>query len=1114
MLGKRLSSSRLNDFLGCAHHAALWLDGVQEPEDDNASLELVRQKGFEHEATVLKQLEAGHGPAASISTSGTLEKRVADTLVAISDGAPLIYQGAFASNRWVGFPDFLIRTERADGIWLYEPEDAKLAHKAKAEHLLQLGIYAALLNEAATSPIAQGAIHVGGGKPERFNLKRTRSITKRLMRKFESFADLAERKTKAVRTSACKQCPFQSRCDAEWRAADSPVYVAGIRGDQIIKFEAAGVRTLTDLAALAPTSPIPGISKESVARIAKQARLQKKGADQGEGLVEVLPVEPGRGFTLLPVPQDGDLFFDMEGDPLFPEGLEYLFGIWGPVGSDRADLFHPIWAHDRAAEKIAFQELMKLFMAHIARYPKAHIYHYAQYEPAALKRLAMRHATMEVELDHLLRSKCFVDLYQVARQAIRASSEGYSLKDLEKIYWGKRSGDVTNAGDSIVEYERWRETGEQTILDGIAHYNQDDCVSTAKMRDWLEDLRPAGAEYGLSDSEPEQDAEALARAEQRAANEAERQALATAVRAASHPSAAVRDLVAELLWFHQRSQKPQWWALFDRQTWSDGDLSDDLDSLGGLTLDPSTPVYKDKQSLVATYRFEPQETKLKHGDVCKIALTLEPAGSIVDLDADIGKVVVRRSVKFGDWPQNCSLIPGRLIDQNVLVDAVTAFAQRIAVGDTTNDKALISLLERQLPRLKGRSPGDPILPTGGDLLRGAEDAVTRLDQSYLVIQGPPGTGKTFTTSHAILTLLKAGKRVAVSSNSHKAINNLLSAIEERAIEDRFTFCGAKKATKGNGETTFTGQFVSAVYKSEEVDSQHQLVGATAFHLALPSENGMYDYLFIDEAGQVSLGNLVATAGCARNIVLVGDQMQLPQPVQGVHPGESGLSCLDYLMQDRATVPPERGILLDISWRMHPAVCGFISSVFYDGRLTSHPETVERRLILNDRAHPMLRPAGLSVMEVDHKGCTQSSAEEASAVAALVQSLLTQSLRDKTGVVRKFELDDLLVVAPFNAQVNLLRRRLPEGTRVGTVDKFQGQEAAVAIVSMATSNGADAPRGSEFLFNINRLNVAISRAQCLAILVRSKDLLEMSPGTIPDLMRLEGFARADEVSAAA
>ena len=261
---------------------------------------------------------------------------------------------------------------------------------------------------------------------------------------------------------------------------------------------------------------------------------------------------------------------------------------------------------------------------------------------------------------------------------------------------------------------------------------------------------------------------------------------------------------------------------------------------------------------------------------------------------------------------------------------------------------------------------------------------------------------------------------------------------------------------------------------------------------------------------MSLGNLVAIAGCARNIVLVGDQMQLPQPVQGVHPGESGLSCLDYLMQDHATVSPERGILLNISWRMHPAICGFISDVFYDGRLTSHPEAAERRLVLKPGAHPMLRAVGLSVMEISHKGCTQSSSEEALAVAELIQSLLAQSIRDKTGAVRKFELNDVLVVAPFNAQVNLLRRRLPEGTRIGTVDKFQGQEAAVAIISMATSNGADAPRGSEFLFNINRLNVAISRAQCLAILVRGKDLLEMAPSSIADLQRLEGFARADEI----
>ena len=1107
-MAKTLSAARLNNYLACAHHAALWLDGVEAPEEDNASLELVRAKGFAHEAAVLAALESVHGPAVAISDKAPLDARLAATAAAISAGAPLIYQAALANQRWIGFPDFLIRVGEDKGRALYEPEDAKLARKAKAEHVLQLGIYATLLNEAGGGLIAGGVIHVGGGVPERFNLKQTRFIAQRLMRKFEAFADTEARHTRPIRSAACDQCPFQPRCQAEWRAADSLIFVAGMRVDQMLKLEGAGVATLTAFAGRDPASPIGGIGEKSFTRLVNQARLQKAGVDRGEGLVELLPVEPGRGFTLMPSPRPGDLFFDMEGDPLYPEGLEYLFGLWGPLSQDGSDEFHAIWAHDRDAEKAAFETLMRLFVDHLRRFPDAHIYHYASYETAALKRLAMRYATMEAELDQLLRELRFVDLYQVARQAIRASTEGYSLKDLEKIYWGKRSGDVTNAGDSIVEYERWRETAEQAILDGIAHYNRDDCISTARMRDWLEGLRPEGAHFGLAKPDPEPSLKSQERAAARIAFEIERRQVAEAVRRAPGLTEAARDLIAELPWFHQRSQKPQWWALFDRQTWSEEDLFDDLESLAGLTLDPSAPVFKDKQSFVATYRFEPQETKLKDGDPVKIALTLQAAGTIVELDTEVGRVVLRRGVKAGDYPEVCSLIPGRVIDQDVLVAAVVAFATRVATGDTTADRALIGLIERELPRLTGHAAGQALVPVGTPLLDGAVDAVARMDNSYLVIQGPPGTGKTYTTSHAILALLKAGKRVAVSSNSHKAINNLLAAIEARAVEDGFSFRGAKRANKGNVEDAFAGSFIYTAYTKEEVVSSLQLVGATAFHFAQPQELGGYDYLFVDEAGQVALGNLVAMAGCARNIVLVGDQMQLPQPVQGVHPGESGLSCLDYLMQGRATVPPERGILLNVSWRMHPSVCEFISEAIYDGRLTSHPEAAERRLVLSGGAHSTLRPAGLSVLEVPHEGCTQSSVQEADAVAAIIQSLLAQSLRETDGTVRRVTLEDVLVVAPFNAQVNLLRRRLPKGARVGTVDKFQGQEACVAIVSMATSNGADAPRGTEFLFNTNRLNVAISRAQCLAILVRGRDLLEMSPNSIADLLRLDTFAHAD------
>ena len=794
-MAKTLSAARLNNYLGCAHHAALWLNGVAAPEEDNASLELVRTKGFDHEAVVLAALEAVHGRAVVISDKAPLDARLAATAAAISAGAPLIYQAALANQRWMGFPDFLIRVCEDKGKAIYEPEDAKLARKAKAEHVLQLGIYATLLNEAGGGPIAGGAIHVGGGAPERFNLKQTQYITRRLMGKFEAFADAKGRHTRPIRSAACDQCSFQPRCQAEWRAADSLIFVAGMRVDQMLKLEEAGLATLTAFAGCDPASPIGGISEKSFTRLVNQARLQKAGADRGEGLVELLPVEPGRGFTLMPSPQAGDLFFDMEGDPLYPEGLEYLFGLWGPLAQDGSDKFHAIWAHDRAAEKAAFETLMQLFVDHLRRFPDAHIYHYASYETAALKRLAMRYATMEAELDQMLHDLRFVDLYQIARQAVRASTEGYSLKDLEKIYWGKRSGDVTNAGDSIVEYERWRETAEQAILDGIAHYNKDDCVSTARMRDWLEGLRPEGAHFGLAKPDPEPTLKSQERAAARVAFEVERRQLAEAVRRVPGLTEAARDLIAELLWFHQRSQKPQWWALFDRQTWSEEDLFDDLESLAGLTLDASAPVLRDKRSLVATYRFEPQETKLKERDPVKIALTLQAAGTIVELDTEGGRVVLRREVKAGDYPEVCSLIPGRLIKQDVLVAAVVAFAKRVLTGNTAADLALIDLIERELPRLKGHSAGQAIVPEGAPLLAGAVDAVTRMDNSYLVIQGPPGTGKTYTTSHAILALLKVGKRVAVSSNSHKAINNLLSAVEARAAEDGFSFRGVKRAKR-------------------------------------------------------------------------------------------------------------------------------------------------------------------------------------------------------------------------------------------------------------------------------------------------------------------------------
>jgi uncharacterized protein len=416
-------------------------------------------------------------------------------------------------------------------------------------------------------------------------------------------------------------------------------------------------------------------------------------------------------------------------------------------------------------------------------------------------------------------------------------------------------------------------------------------------------------------------------------------------------------------------------------------------------------------------------------------------------------------------------------------------------------RAVMAFLRKDPPRLRKRSPGAPILPGKGKLLDEAIVAVNALQDSYLFIQGPPGAGKTYTGSRIIVDLLKAKKRVGVMSNSHKAINNLLAELEKCAAEKGVTFSGIKKCTAGDPETSFNGRFIESIAdRDDAIAARPQLLAGTAWLFADAALEGQLDYLFIDEAGQVSLANLVASGTAATNLVLLGDQMQLAQPIQGVHPGRSGESTLDYLLDGLATIPPDRGIFLPTSFRMHADVCRFISDAVYDGRLHPEPANQLQALVLGGRAHAALRPTGIVFLPLQHDGNSQRSAEEADAIKALYASLLDQRFRNKKGDERRMGADNILVVAPYNSQVNLLKSVLPAGARVGTIDKFQGQEAEAVLISMATSSGDYLPRNIEFLYDKNRLNVAISRAKCLAVVVASPALLHIKCRT-PEQMGL-------------
>ena len=672
-----------------------------------------------------------------------------------------------------------------------------------------------------------------------------------------------------------------------------------------------------------------------------------------------------------------------------------------------------------------------------------------------------------------------------------------------------REGEVKDAGASIVGYERWRVTQDDAELESIRKYNEDDCRSTQLLRDWLLGLRPAEAvAHAGGSAEAEGGAGGRGASERIIAIETEleqfRELLVAGApkdRATWSEEHRVRELVYLLLNFHRRAAKPEWWAMFARQEMAEDDLIDDLGCLGRLRLVGNVvDENQGAKSRVYRYAYPDQETKLREGSGCTRCDTSASFGVIVAMDEEARTVDIRVGPRLKEVPDAVSIGPSGPISAEPLRKALIRFAESLVAGDE-RFAATKALLRKKPPKLTGRVAGAPIVDPAGEIAAEATAAVLALDRSYVFIQGPPGAGKTYTGSKIIVELLRCGKRVGVASNSHKAIHNLLAAVVERAQGAGIGFSGAKKCTSGDPETQFDGVMFENFANADELYSaQADLVAGTAWLFANPIFEETLDYLFVDEAGQVALANLIGMGTAANNIVLLGDQMQLGQPIQGVHPERSGDSTLDYLLDGVATTPPDRGIFLPTTWRMHDDVCRFISDAVYDSRL--HPESKNRnqQLMLANSADPILRSTGVVFADLAHEGRAQRCPEEAELVASLYERLLAARYRDRDGREFPMAANNIMIVAPYNSQVNHLKSTLPVGARVGTIDKFQGQEAEVVLISMTTSSGDFLPRNISFLYDKNRLNVAMSRAKCLAVVIASPALLHVHCNT-PEEMEL-------------
>jgi len=493
---------------------------------------------------------------------------------------------------------------------------------------------------------------------------------------------------------------------------------------------------------------------------------------------------------------------------------------------------------------------------------------------------------------------------------------------------------------------------------------------------------------------------------------------------------------------------------------------------------------------VDRYLFEKQESSVRSGD--KVCQGDEKIGEVIGIDLADRWVEIKKTKKAREIHPNSVFVDTRGPDTDVLAESLFRLGEWVKDNGLEAQggyRAACDLLLRRPPRLADGA--GPLIRSGESTVAAAKRIGASLDYSVLAIQGPPGAGKTYGGARMICELIQRGKKVGVTAVSHKVIRNLLDevlrAAEEAGIKD---LACVQKVSELSDEGSVPASLTEIKDNNKALanlkDGEANILGGTAWLWSREECFQTVDVLFIDEAGQMSLANVLAMAQAAKSLVLIGDPQQLEQPLRGSHPEGAEVSALEHLLAGAKTITPDKGLFLEKTWRLHPKICDFTSEVFYEKRLDPREGLSNQRI----EGHPWLGYAGLWFVQVNHEGNQNASPEEVERIAAIVDELLQPDVKwiDDRGRSRRLQLEDILIVAPYNAQVSDLLNRL-RNARVGTVDKFQGQEAPVVIYSLTTSSPEEAPRGMEFLYSLNRLNVATSRARAMVILVGSPRLLE-------------------------
>ena len=1117
---------------------------IEVPKDEDSMLVRAGSLGDAHEARKLAefkiQFQDGVAEIARAdnkhptkSVAEQMRDLSAQTLQALADKKKVVFQATFFDGVFQGFADFLELTDAGE----YAVSDTKLARKAKITALIQLAAYAHQLqkNNVPTSK----HVHLILGDQSISTHELADIMPTYLKRRAEMLALIEARRANKLSEgkpiawnddtyAACGRCVV---CEPHVEEHDDLLSVAGMRLEQRAKLRAAGIDTATRLAET-NLATVKNMSEQTFIKLRRQACVQQKTKQLPKGSAPVFEVTDATALAALPNPNSGDIFFDFEGDPLYQEGekwnLDYLFGY-----VDENRVFVPIWAHNLAEEKAALIQFTDMLKTRLAANPGMHVYHYAAYEKTHLLSLAARHGVAEDFIDDLLRKSILVDLYPIVRGAVLVGSHSYSLKKLEPIFGIEevRTG-VANAADSVVEYANYCELVANHKFDeakeklkDIEQYNAYDCRSTLALRAWLVELAcKNGVQLiGASKLDVPTDSD-----DQTDPLFVQLMALLDGVDVADRtPDQTAIALAAAAIDFHRREKKSFWWAHFDRlvvpvEDWQDtrdvfivhsAELYRDWHKEGKQRKERrhlklfTTPAPGSKLSIGSqvyllyptsyTELPEPSSPGARRTSDVKVLKTLDDSTFIVE------EMLPPSGVRHQHQHHPLAITPRAPPATKKIEEAIKAWGEKLlkSYPDFERQPAL-DILRKQTP-VGGALP--PV--TGEDASERITETLRKMTTGTLAVQGPPGAGKSLNGGRVIADLVKTyGWKVGVVSQGHATIENLLRSVQTAGLSKDLIGKAVKtgqtlEEVNALESTTWTS-FKNTEYLAFMDERSAFVVGGTVYEFVktanFPLEG--LDLLVIDEAGQFSLANTIAASTAAKRLLLLGDPQQLPQVTQGTHPAPIDGSALGWLADGHKVLPAEFGYFLPSSWRMNEQVCSVVSNNWYDSKLGSAARNRE----LEDS-----KP-GVFPIAVVHQSNSTESPEEADKVIEIVRDLLGKTWRDEEGcqMLLADAKENIIVVAPYNAQVQLIRAKLDSAgfheIPVGTVDKFQGQQAAVTIVSMTASSAMDVPRGIEFLFMPNRLNVAISRAKWAAYLLYSPALLDYRPTNVDNLRLLSKF----------